>query len=309
MALTVLKPGIQSTIQAAPRRGTRHLGVPASGPADTLSMALANRLVGNASVTAALEVPFGMVALEADKVHAIALTGAHVSAEINGKPVPMHQTLFMRAGETLSIGGAEIGARVYLAVAGGFAADEFLGSGSTCLPAGFGGLAGRSIRAGDVLEAMEYCHTQDVLQTPHSMQQIFTNAYALRCVPGPDEIRISGWEYGQDFVATRRADRTGIEVTGGWPRLEQAGLRPSAPVFTGAVQLTPSGSAFVLLPDAQTTGGYPHVLQVARVDRHLLGQIRPGDRVRFLRRTPDEAADDLRSKIEFFREWVPDFSL
>jgi allophanate hydrolase len=217
--------------------------------------------------------------------------------------------LHIRAGETVSVGTSVVGARMYMAVSGGFLADDFLGSVSTCLPARVGGLKGRALRAGDLLGTGESEPPADELETPANMLQAFTHAFALRCVDGPDAELIPDWETGQDYVTTRRADRTGIEIAGSWPRLSNAGLKPSAPVFPGTVQLTPSGNAFVLLPDSQTTGGYPHVLQVIRADRHLLGQIRPGDRVHFLKRTPDEAAEDLRRKTVYFQDWLPDLVL
>lgn len=309
MSFKVLKPGVQATLQAAPRSGTRHLGVPASGPADGLSMALANRLVGNPSDACAIEMPFGLVSLEASTDCAIAFAGAPAEIDLVGNKAPMHRTLCIRAGETVSVGAAEVGARIYMAVSGGFLADDFLGSTSTCLPAMVGGLRGRALQAGDCLGTGEQEPPSDALETPENMLQAFTHAFALRCVDGPDAELIPGWESGQDYEATRRADRTGIEIAGSWPPLTDAGLKPSTPVFPGTVQLTPSGNAFVLLPDSQTTGGYPHVLQVIRADRHLLGQIRPGDRVHFLKRTPDEAATDLRRKTAYFRDWLPDLSL
>ena len=306
MVLTVLKPGIQATLQAAPRRGMRHLGVPASGAADPLSMAFANRLVGNPSDTCAVEMPFGMAAFQFETACAVGFAGAHVRIEIDGREVPMHQRLHIRAGEQVSIGAPETGVRIYMAIQGGFSADAFLGSLSTCLPAGFGGLSGRALRAGDRLACDSLQEVSGSEETPAHLRQPFSHTFALRCVPGPDVNRVPDWSAEQAYVATRRADRTGIEVTGPWPKPDRAALKPSAPVFPGAVQLTPSGNAFVLMPDSQTTGGYPHILQISRADRHLLGQIRPGDRIHFLKRTSDEAAKDLRQKTEWFRDWLPD---
>ena len=310
MSFAVLQAGIQSTLQEAPRRGVRYMGIPASGPADTLSMALANRLVGNAAAECALEVPYGMVSLKAMTDHIVGIAGATAAINVEGQPGLMHRTLKIKAGQTLNIGAPEYGLRVYVAVSGGFAADTFLGNRSTCLPAGFGGLKGRTLRKGDVL------NTQNgggggsaILETPMKMRQVLSHSFALRCVPGPDESRIPDWEHKQDFKATRRADRIGIEIAGSWPKLKGAGLKASAPVFPGAIQLTPSGTAFALLPDAQTTGGYPHVLQVALADRHLLGQIRPGDNIRFLKRSAEDAAYDLRLKQTFFEDWLPDLRL
>ena len=102
MSFEVLKPGIQATLQAAPRRQMRHFGVPASGPADPLSMALANKLVGNAVDECALECPLGMVSLKARTDCSIAITGAQVAAHIGNRCVGMHRTLVVMAGETMS---------------------------------------------------------------------------------------------------------------------------------------------------------------------------------------------------------------
>jgi allophanate hydrolase len=306
MAMTVLKPGVQATLQASPRHGSRHLGIPASGPADPLSMALANRLVGNACDACALELPFGLAEFEVHADCTIAITGAPARIGLDSAEVPMHETVRVRAGARIGIGAPESGARLYMAVTGGFLADDFLGSLSTCLPAGFGGYSGRALRAGDRLKTKG----EDLAghsETPADLRQAFTHSYALRCVAGPDAATIPDLSAEQEYTATRRADRTGIEVAGPWPKLQDGSLKPSAPVFPGAVQLTPSGNAFMLLPDSQTTGGYPHVLQVIEADRHLLGQIRPGDRIRFLKRTPDEAAGDLRRKTAFIQDWLPDF--
>ena len=310
MGFTVLQPGVQSTLQAAPRSGVRYMGIPASGPADPLSMALANKLAGNAASECALEVPYGMISLKAMADHVVGIAGATAAIDVDGQRGLMQQTLLIKAGQTLNIGGPEYGLRVYMAVSSGFVADTFLGNCSTCLPAGFGGLEGRAVRKGDVLTVRNGGGgASAILETPMTMRQVLSHSFALRCVPGPDENQIPDWGEGQAFKATRRADRIGIEIAGNWPKPKEATLKASAPVFPGAIQLTPSGTAFVLLPDAQTTGGYPHVLQVTHADRHLLGQIRPGDNIQFLRRTAEEAAEDLRLKQSFFRGWLPDLRL
>jgi allophanate hydrolase subunit 2 len=101
----------------------------------------------------------------------------------------------------------------------------------------------------------------------------------------------------------------GVEIDGPFSALGAAGLRPSSAVFPGALQVTPQGRGFLLLPDGQTTGGYPHVLQVIRADRHLLGQLRPGDSIRFLLRTQAQAEEALRAKQALLKAWLADFCL
>lgn len=308
MVLTVLNPGILTTLQGSARHGQRHYGIPASGPADPLSMALANRLVGNAPDTAALEITFGGAQFEFDQDTVFSITGAAQEAILAGAPIPPHQTLRARRGDTLAFLHPPAGVRTYLAIPGGFRADDMFGSRSTFTPASFGGYAGRALKAGDTLEPAEVSAGFADLVTPQSLRPHMVHSHSLRALPGPDFDSVGPSVWPESFQTTHRMDRTGIELAGPWPKPEDGAQRPSAALFTGAVQLTPSGNAYVLLPDAQTTGGYPHVLQVIRADRHLLGQVAPGDRVRFLSRSVDEASRDLKAKTAYFASWLSGFS-
>ncbi len=109
-----------------------------------------------------------------------------------------------------------------------------------------------------------------------------------------------------NWIVGRRSDRMGLQLEGPLLEVSSAGRMPSAAVFPGTVQCPESGSPFVLGVDAATIGGYPRVLQVTRADRHLLGQLRPGDHVRFLMRDADAAVDELRAKLDYWRAWIPD---
>lgn len=306
MTIRVLKPGPLATLQGPPRQGLRHQGVPASGPADPLSMALANRLVGNAADATAIELTLGGAAFEFREGAAFALTGAAATATLSGHAVPQHTTLTARPGDRLDIAPATAGVRLYLAVAGGLAAMPVFASTSTFLPAGIGGLEGRALKPEDRISALP-APTPPPLATPAPLRPPMAHSHALRCVPGPDLPEDAGIVWQRTFHTSPRMDRTGIEIRGDWPHLSGSGLKPSAAIFPGAVQLTPSGTAFALLPDSQTTGGYPHLLQVIRADRHLLGQIRPGARIQFLKRSIGEAYEDLKAKSALFAPWIPDF--
>ena len=112
--------------------------------------------------------------------------------------------------------------------------------------------------------------------------------------------------FSTNWTIDRRADRMGVRLDG--PRLNVAsdGRMPSAGVIPGTIQCPEDGSPYVLSVDAGTVGGYPRIAQVARVDRHALGQLRPGDHLRLLRREPDEAVVELRAKLAYWREWLPD---
>jgi biotin-dependent carboxylase-like uncharacterized protein len=304
VTLRVLEPGVQCTVQAAPREGTRHAGVPASGPADSVSMALANRLVGNPSGAACLEIAFGPMSFRAVEALQVAVTGAIADLQAGGRALPMHATLDVAAGDALEIGPA----RFYLAVSGHLPAEEFLGSVSTYLPARFGGHEGRALQKGDVLQVGAASPVPH-LTTPEALKLPPAAAYALRVVAGPDMPDSGDTFASAVFHVTPRLSRMGVEIEGDFPSLGAASLRPSSAVLPGALQVTPQGRGFLLLPDGQTTGGYPHVLQVIRADRHLLGQLRPGDSVRFLLRTQAQAEEALHAKQALLQAWLPDFRL
>jgi biotin-dependent carboxylase-like uncharacterized protein len=308
MNITVLKPGLQTTIQSRPRLGMRHLGVPAGGAADTLSLALANRLVGNDWHEPALEATLLGPTLRFDSPCTFALSGAQTTATLNSEPVEMHATVLARAGDELVVGSATIGARVYVAVAGGFDAESVLGSESTNLQAGFGGLQGRALEAGDVLQfssqEAELCKTPDEYRLPMS------SSWAVRACASVETEQLDATNqeqlFGTNWTISRRADRMGLQLDGPKLVVSSDGRMPSAGVFPGTVQCPEDGAPYILGADAGTVGGYPRIAQVARADRHLLGQLRPGDHLRFLMRDADKAIEALLAKIDYWREWLPD---
>ncbi len=309
MRITVIEPGLQTTIQAGARRGMRHLGVPTSGAADPLSLALANRLLGNDLLAPALEATLVGPVLGFDASIALALTGGLAKATLNGEPIEFHRTVLVNAGDELAIGSVETGTRVYLAFAGGLRASDVLGSVSTYMPARLGGHKGRALVKDDVLRTQRAGPATDALRTPEAYQPPITSRWAVRACRSAethllqekqrDALVDTHWTIG------RRADRMGMQLDGPTLEISSAGRMPSAPVFPGTIQCPEDGSPFVLSVDAGTTGGYPRIAQVARMDRHQLGQMRPGDHVRFLPREPQEAIVELRAKHDYWREWLP----
>ena len=308
MTLTIRQPGVQTTLQGAPRVGHRHLGVPASGPADPLSMALANRLVGNASDATAIEITFGGAVIRFDAPVSFAVTGAQSALTLAGRAVDAHAAHTAGEGDELHIAPARQGCRVYVAIAANIEANVFLGSTSTYLPAALGGHEGRALKAGDAIN-LAAIRVIPFMETPENLHPVCSNSYALRAVEGPDFPTSARHMWDETFTATQRASRMGVELEGAFPHIPEDASHPSAAIFPGALQLPPGGRGFLLLADAQTTGGYPHLLQVVRADRHLLGQVRPGDRIRFLHRTQQQAADALRAKQALLSAWLPDFHL
>jgi biotin-dependent carboxylase-like uncharacterized protein len=309
MSILVLTPGLQTTVQAGPRRGFRHQGVPASGAADPLSLALANRLVGNDLLAPALEASLVGPALRFEAQHAIAITGGDAKATLNSEPVAFHRTLVVNAGDDLVIGSLEVGMRVYVAFGGGLQADAILGSTSTYLPAAMGGLSGRALEQDDVLLTDDAAPASEILETPDNHRPPVTPRWALRACRAAETRLLQGRQrsalFENSWIVGRRADRMGMQLEGATLDIESDGRMPSAGVFPGTIQCPEDGAAFILGVDAGTTGGYPRVAQIARCDRHLLGQLRPGDHVQLLPRQPQEAIDELLAKHDYWRQWLP----
>ena len=310
-AFTVTRPGLQTTVQGSARTGLRHLGVPASGAADPLSLALANRLVGNDDLLCpGLETTLDGVALRFAAAGFIAITGAGAAIELNGERQAAHRTIAVRAGDELNVGVAEAGARSYLAFAGGLEAQTVLGSGSTYLPAALGGYHGRALTRGDTLDCAAFAAAPPLASTPAEFRPPLGHSFALRACRGAELEALAEGERSEffdfNFTVGRRADRMGLCLDGIRFRVDSGGRLPSAAVFPGTIQCPEDGRPILLAVDAQTTGGYPRVAQVARCDRHQIGQLRPGDRLRLLLRDPDAAAADLRAKHAYWKRWLPD---
>ena len=309
--IRMIKAGLQTTVQSGPRVGLRHVGVPASGAADPLSLALANRLVGNHLLAAALEVTLSGVSLQFESAHDFALTGAPTNAELNGAKVNFHETVSAVADDILSIDPSTSGARIYIAFGGGLVANEILGSASTYLPASLGGFEGRALVEDDRLKIRSTDVRAEQIQTPEMYRPPMSHSWALRACHGGESTLLAeqGSVFDTNFKVGNRANRMGMALQGRKVGVDSEGRMPSVPVFPGTVQCPQSGQPFLLSVDAQTTGGYPRVAQIIRADRHLLGQIRPGDRLRLLLRDEQAAITELRAKMHYWKEWLPDIGV
>ena len=308
MTVTVLRAGVQTSVQAGSRRGFRHIGVPAAGAADTLSLALANRLVGNNWDAAALEITAVGPALRFQRHTAVAVAGAPFELRLNGKPCKLHRTTVVSAGDVIDIGSTPVGLRAYLSVAGGFRVQQVLGSASTYMTGSFGGLEGRALDNDDVLEFSGDGQV-DIAETPDRFLPSFGHSWSLRtcasCETGMLDKGARSRLFGDKWTVSRRADRMGMQLEGPALPIRSDGRMPSAGVFPGTIQCTESGSPYLLAADSGTTGGYPRIAQVARCDRHLVGQMRPGDSMLLLERTVDDANAELAAKADYWQPWLP----
>lgn len=313
MTIVIEKPGLQTMVQASPFSGHRHVGMPAAGAADSLSFLLANRLVGKSPDAAALEITLDDVIFTMRQDKTVSVTGAADFVRINDAPAPLHQCLNLEAGDRVHIGPAGRGCRTYVAFAGNPDWSPVLGSWSTCLQAGIGGFRGRALRAGDRLQISSEEFLSEPLQTPDHLKPNISGNYLLRITTGPEfgdlaedaqkRLCAESWQVG------RRSSRMGIVLQGTLLGLQNHDSMPSAAVFPGTMQCPPDGAPFLLGPDAQTTGGYPRIAQVIRADRHLIGQLRPNDRVQLLQTSPDKAQQIYRQKLALLRSWLGEVSL
>ena len=295
--LTVLRPGLHTLVVDHGRPRSRSLGVPVGGAADRFSLALGNALVGNPEVAAALEISLAGPTLRASGELACVVYGAPFDLASDRQSLTAGTTFTLRDGEELRIGGASSGARAYLCVQGGLQTPVVLGSRSALEP----------LRAGDELPCLRrtirgrFVRVERDWEAPHEAGGPVT----LRTLDGAQADWFDGAAlYGPaTFAVTPASNRMGLRLSG--PALPVP-LREllSEPVCPGTVQVTRDGGCIVLGVDGQTIGGYPKVAQVIAADLDALGQLRPGDRVRFLRVTLKEAERLYRRRGEALREWL-----
>ena len=281
--IEVLRAGSCDLVMDRGRPGRAALGVPAGGAADPAALAAANRLVGNDPTLAALEIMLAGPILRFPAGGVVALTGARFAAtRSNDSPVAWNETLVLAAGETLSIDHARDGCRCWLALRGGLAVPEALGSRSTFLPAGFGGHLGRALRAGDVLPGGSVAGAIRLLRArpPSGERDV-----PLRVMAGPQAGLFEDAGLAAFFAGTYRvdatSDRRGLRLTGPVVTHERTDL-PSQGVLPGAIQVPPDGRPIILGWDGPVTGGYPVIAGVIAADMPRLAQLRPGDAVRFM---------------------------
>ncbi len=303
----VIAPGALTTVQDLGRVGWRHLGVGRAGALDPASAALANRMVGNPPDAAVLEITLTGPTLALSQPARIALCGAGIDARFDDARTGLHtvpggRPVDLPAG-VLRLGAIRSGLRAWLAVAGGLDVPRVLGSRSTDLRGGFGGLHGQALRSGDALPLGQQPALDPLEpQAPAWWVALDTappNASPIRYVPAgdlPARIEAARALATRDWRIDPRSDRQGLRCSGA-PIVATLPEQISAPVAPGTLQLPPDGQPIVLLADAQTVGGYPRLGHVISVDLPRLAQLRAGDALRFEAVTAD-AATLLRRKCD-----------
>ncbi|MBL1086070.1 urea carboxylase [Streptomyces actinomycinicus] len=309
--IEIVTPGTLTTVQDWPgRTGHWQVGVPPCGPMDDLSFRLGNTALGNAEGTPGLECTLEGPAVRFTHPTTVCVTGAPARVTVDGIAVPQWEPVTVEAGQTLAVGAPDgPGLRTYVLFAGGLDVPEFLGSAATFTLGRFGGHGGRALRAGDVLHGGEQRRETSVV--PLGRRPSFGGEWRIGVVEGPhaapefftdDDIRDF---YTADWKVHFNSARTGVRLVGPRPRWArtdggEAGLHPSnihdTPYSVGAVDYT--GDMPVLLgPDGPSLGGFVCPATIVTGQRWKLGQLHPGDTVRFVPVTTEAAARLRRDPV------------
>lgn len=279
----IVAPGLQDTVQDLGRPGYGQMGVSPGGAADRTALIAGNRLLGNPDDAAGVEMTQIGPRIRFLRPTRIVLTGADFGAVHNELPLPVGAVRVVRPGDELHFSPTppRHGARAYLCLQGGVDVPRQLASRSTDLTAGFGGLDGRPLRAGDRLAAGT--RRGDGLLVPGELASVRPG---IRVVPGPQRNRFSDetWQsfLGNEFTISPSSNRMGIRLDG-LSLVPQGGADIiSEGMVTGAIQVTGEGQPIVMLPGRATIGGYPKIAVVASADLDALGQLKPGDPIRFI---------------------------
>ena len=314
MTLRVLRPGLLMTVQDLGRHGHQHVGLCPGGAMDPISLRMANALVGNDPGAAALEITVLGPDLEFKHETLVALVGAEFEADI-----PLNRPVLVERNSLVCISRAARGARGYLAVAGGIAVPEVLGSRSTYLPGAFGGLEGRVLKRGDLLPLAENAEQLSRERYEQLKSKRGTSVrWSVTAFTVPDRepivLHAIDGEHFADFDAnmqrvfydtvwrvTPDSNRMGYRLTGPALTRGKSDEILSGPTTLGTVQVPANGAPIALMADHQTTGGYPRIAEIASADVPRLAQIAPGGTLHFARCGLDMAAElrkDVRERLQ-----------
>jgi antagonist of KipI len=282
--IRVLSPGFLTTCQDLGRPGYAHLGISASGAADTLSLRWGNRLVGNPDGAAALEMTLVGGAFEFEAAATIALTGSEFTSD-----APWCSAFDVKAGDVLRIGPTRSGARCYLCVRGGFSVPLVLGSASTHVLTTMGGCGGRGLRKGDTV-AIGDAAVRPPLRGHFSLP---VRRDVIRVTDGPQRTWFHSGMDGATYRVAEDSNRMGLRLEG--RKLETTRELLSEGLSLGAIEVPRGGQPIITFVEHQTTGGYPKIANVISADLAVVGQLRPRDEVRF------EVVSRTRA-LEFLKE-------
>lgn len=308
MSLLIKKPGIFSTVQDGGRFGSRRFGINPNGPMDVAAARVAAVLAGLDDGAAVLEMHFPAAEIVFEEETVFVIAGADFDARLDGKVIDDWRPHSATAGATLRFKSKNRGNRVYLAVSKGLGVDDWLGSASTNVRAGAGGVEGRQLRAGDRIPFAGLTNSPKGLNfsAAPSLRPRYSAFPTVRIVGGAEfdlltpksrELFMSA-----TFFVDKDSDRMGFRLDGATLELSQPREMISSGVGFGTIQILPGGQPIVLMADHQTVGGYPRLAHIIPTDLPLVAQLGTNDGLGFHLVTTDVAE---RALID----WESDFRL
>jgi antagonist of KipI len=308
--LEILSPGALTSVQDLGRYGYGRFGVAPSGALDAFALRIGNLLVGNRQEQACLELMLLGPKIRILTDIAVSITGGDLQPRCNGQPVPMWQAHVFKKDDLLSFKALRSGFRAYIAVGGGIGVPVVMESRSTNLPSGFGGYQGRPLKKGDILRSESAVCDLSIAGCAFDSRWIpqYSNQWTLRVLWGPQDDHFPDQSrhlfLNAAYKMSPESDRTGIRLQG--PAVQRRAQIEesiiSEGVVCGSIQIPGDGKPIIILGET-VTGGYRKIATVISADLPLLGQIKPGDEVRFTAvslEASQRALRDVENLIERF---------
>ncbi|GAK52577.1 urea amidolyase related protein [Candidatus Moduliflexus flocculans] len=309
--LSVITPGLLTTIQDSWRSGFRRIGMPTAGVMDYDAARLSNLLLGNDENAPVLEMTLTGAKLACHDQLQFVITGGDMQPRLNGQPLELWTVYQAERGDQIDFAGLRSGCRTYLAVTGGFVAPVVMGSASTYLRGQLGGYSGRALQAGDVLQTGEPAPNKAHvgLKLPEAYHPNYR--VALRVILGPqdDAFTPQGIEtfLSSVYTVTHETDRMGCRLEGAKITHRLGADIISDGLMPGSIQVPAHGAPIIMLADAQTTGGYAKIAAVISVDLPSVAQMKPGDNLTFQPISVEDAQHLYRvreARMNALRAWV-----
>ena len=280
--IEVLHPGIFSTIQDLGRMGYQKYGVPVSGVMDRYAMRICNLILNNPEDTNVLEITMQGPHLKFEESTSISLSGADLSAQLNGNLLPLNERIEINAGDELKFGMPKSGFRAYLGIKGGFISEELMGSNSWYE---------------DLTENTRLKKGMKLYYSPNNSRETDTfsslkvdsdyiQSKNIEVYPGPEFAYLSIKQqkelFDSEFSIDQTSNRMAVQFKEDFMNELESII--TGPVMPGTAQLTPSGKIIILMRDCQTTGGYPRIFQLSEYGIQVLAQKLPGEKVRLIKK-------------------------
>ena len=280
----MIEPGILSLVEDFGRFGLCDKGISNSGVMDEYAYIIANKLLQNEAGTNCIEITLGGLKLKTNSDCVISITGADCGCKINSKKIGNWKTYNLHVGDIIEFGYAKEGMRAYLSVKGGFYIPKELGSNSTTLKEGIGGIDGNKLKKGDILNFKSSQFQDYNLALKNEFAPKYEKYLTLRVVLGYQDNFFNTLEiekfFSQTYTISSQNNRMGYRLEGQQINCQLDGIISEGISF-GAIQIPKDGKPIILLKDRQTIGGYPKIGSVIPIDCFRLSQLRAGDSIKF----------------------------